>query len=117
MRDRDLAVIGGERAGHRGGGVALDDDHVGLLGVHHIAEPGEQARGEAVEILAGLHQIEIDIGDEPGDGEHLIEQAAMLGGDAGPHDEAGHLLERGDDGEQLDRLGPGAEDDEDGVRG
>ena len=113
MADRDLAVIGRERTDHRGRGVALDDHAVGLFGVHHVAQAGEQPRGEAVERLARLHQIEIDVGGEPCDREHLVEQPAMLRGDAGAHVEPGHRLERSDDREEFDRFWPGAEDDED----
>jgi hypothetical protein len=83
MADGDLAVIGRERADHGGGGVALHDHAVGLLGVHHIAETGQQARGQPVERLARLHHVEVDIGRDARDRQHLIEQPAMLGGDAG----------------------------------
>ena len=113
MAHRHLAVIGGERPDHRGRGVALDDHAIGPFGIHHIAKTGEQPCGEAVERLARLHQIEIDIGREAGDAQHLIEQPAMLRGDAGAHVEAGHGLQCGDHGKELDRLRTGAENDED----
>ena len=40
---------------------------VGLLGVHHLAQPGQQPRGQPVERLARLHQVEVDVGRQPGD--------------------------------------------------
>ena len=46
----------------------------------------------------------------PGDRKHLIEQPAMLRGDAGANDDARRLGQRTDDGEKLDRLGPRSED-------
>ncbi|MCY1174421.1 hypothetical protein D9M73_146230 [compost metagenome] len=117
MADRHLAVVSHERADHRGGGVTLYDHPVGLFGVHHIAKPGQQPRGQAIERLTRLHQIEIDIGTQIGDAEHLIEQPAMLGGDAGAHVEPALRLERGNHRKEFDRFGPGAEDDEDARRG
>ena len=113
MADRHLAVICRERADHRCGGVALHDHPVGLFGIHHIAKPGQQPRGQAVERLARLHQIEVDVWAQIGDTEHLVEQPAMLRGDAGAHVEPALRLERRNDGKEFDRFGPGAEDDED----
>ena len=72
MRDRNLAIISGERAGHRGGGIALDDDHVGCLGVHHLAQPDQQARGKPVERLTRFHQVEVDVRGDVSDREDLI---------------------------------------------
>ena len=66
------------RGGHRGGGVALDDDPVGLLRVHHLAEAGEQAGRERIERLVGLHQVEVVVGRDAGDREDLVEHRAVL---------------------------------------
>ncbi len=69
-----------------------------------------------VERLARLHQVEIDIGRESGDRQHLIEQAAMLRGDAGAHGRGRAAASSArDDGKKLDRLGAGAEDEEDAA--
>jgi hypothetical protein len=117
VRDRDLAVVGGERAGQRGGGIALDHDPVGLFVVHDLPKPGQQRRGELVERLVGAHHSEIVVGNDRGHVEHLIEHAAMLAGHADPRDEAGIAAERVDHGKQLDRFGARAEDGQDAPRG
>ena len=113
VRDRDLAVIRGQRPGHRRGGVALDDHPVGPLRVHDAAEPGEQRGGQRVERLVGTHQVEIVVGRDPGDVEDLVEHAAVLRADADSAVEAIVGFERVDQREKLDRFGPGAEDGED----
>ncbi len=112
VTDRDLPIICGERTDHRGGGIALDKHAIGLLGIEHPAEAGEQACSEVVERLARRHHVEIHIGHDSGDREHLIEQAAMLRGDAGADTEPALRLKRLDDGEELDRFRARAEYDE-----
>ena len=113
MGNRHFAVIGGERPHHRGRGIALDDHPVGPLAVHHLAKSGQQSRRQPVEALPRLHQIEVDIGHQPGNRQHLIKQPAMLRGHAHAHVEITAAFQRGNNGEQLDRLGAGAENDED----
>src|SRR3546814_18176538 len=78
MADRNAPVIGRQRGRHYGGGIALDDDAIGFFGVEHVTDSGEQPCGQPVERLARFHQVEIHVGSEPGDVEHLIEQPAML---------------------------------------
>ncbi len=91
MADRDLAVVGGDRPGHRGGGIALHNDPVGPLLIHHPAKAGEQRRGEPVEGLVGLHQVEVMIGRDPRDLQHLVEHSAVLRADADAAVEARYL--------------------------
>ena len=76
VRDRNLAVVGGKRAGHRGRGVALDHHPVGPLFVEHFADAGEQASGERIERLIGPHQVEIVIGADAGNLQHLVNVGA-----------------------------------------
>ena len=59
--------------------------HRRALGIHHLAKSGQQPRGQPIERLAGLHQIQIMIGRQLRDRQDLIEQAAMLGGHANPY--------------------------------
>src|SRR5690606_20710172 len=116
MRDRDLAIVGGESARHGGRRVTLDHYPFGLLFVHHSAEPGQQGGGQRVERLAGAHQVKIVIGRDAGNLQHLVEHPAMLRADADAAVEAAVGLESMDEREQLDRFGPGAEDREDAPR-
>ena len=115
MRHRHLAIIGGERAAHRGRGVALDHHPIGLFGVHYRAQPGQQRGGQRVEALVGAHQVEIVIGHHPGEPEHAVEQRAVLRRDTDPADEPRVAPERVEQREQLDRLGAGAENGEDAA--
>jgi hypothetical protein len=117
MGDRDLAVVRRQRAGHRGGGVALHDDPVGTFGVDHRAEPGQQVRGERVERLVGPHQVEVVLGHHAGNRQDLVEHPAVLPADAHAADEPRVGVERMDQREQLDRLRPGAEHGEDALAG
>jgi hypothetical protein len=82
MADRNLAVISGEARDHRGQCVAMHDHAVRLLGVQRRADAGDEPRGERIEALVLLHHVEVDVRHDPGDLQHLIEQAAMLRGDA-----------------------------------
>src|SRR5689334_15360487 len=47
--DRNLAVVGGERPGHRGGSVALDHHPIGPFFIEYFADAGEQRGGERSE--------------------------------------------------------------------
>ena len=66
----------------------------------------------ASRLWSGAHQVEVVIGGYAGDLQHLVEHAAMLRRDADAHFEPRVRLQRGDHREQLDRLGPRAEDDQ-----
>ena len=71
----------------------------------------DTSRGQAGQGLAGPHQVEIRVGHESEGVERLIEQLPVLPGHAEPTIEGGMILECQDDGSQLDRPGPGPEDD------
>ncbi len=109
--DRHLAVIGRQRAAHRRRRIALDDNARGRDLVHHLAQAREQRGGQRIQALVGLHHVEIELGHDPGNIEHLIEQASMLRRNADPAIEPRIGLQRGDDREQLDGFRAGAEDD------
>lgn len=115
--DGDLAVVGRQGPGHRGGGIALDHDSVRLLGVHHPPQFGQQRGGQPVKRLVGLHQVQIVVGNDPGDCQHLIEHLAVLRRNADDRHEARIVLQCRDHRKQLDRFGTGPEHDEDLGRG
>ena len=54
---------------------------------------------------------QIVIGHDIGHGQHLVQHLAMLAGGNHRHAQAGLPAQGSDDREQLDRLGPRAEDD------
>jgi len=89
MRYRNVAVEGGHRSGHGGGGVALDDSHIERMFGEQRVECGEGASGDLGERLTGGHQVEVEVGSDLKAGEHLIEHGAMLRGNADLHLEFG----------------------------
>ena len=113
MGDRHLTIVSRQGTHHRGRRVALHDHAIGTLGVHHLAKRGQQSRGQPVERLAGLHQVEVDVRLQICDRQHLIQQPAVLRRHAGAHVEPDDVAQRRNDGEQLDRFGPRAEDHQD----
>ena len=112
MPDRDLAEIGAQRDHHGGQRVAMDQHAIGLPLVQRRAVGGQDARRQRVERLAVLHQVEVDVGRNAADLQHLVEQFAMLRRHRNAHIHAAVVLQRVDDREHLDRLGPRAEADQ-----
>ncbi len=58
----DLMIIGVQRRGHDGGRVPLRQDPIRLQVCQNGIEMGEDTGGQPRQCLAGLHQVEIDIG-------------------------------------------------------
>ena len=113
MRDGDAAVKGGERADHGAGRVALHDDAIGPGAVVDIAKRQQKPRGQFVERLVRLHDVEIEILRDLRQREDRVEQVAMLGRHANRAAQILPRLKLVDEGEELQRLGAGADDDED----
>ncbi len=110
VADGDLLVKGGEGRGGAGRGVAMDQDDVGLGLFEDVPHAGEDTRGDVVEVLALLHDIEVKIGLDVEDPQDLVEHLTMLPGDADDSLEAVRiLLELLDQGADLNRLRPGPE--------
>lgn len=53
--DFNAAVEADDRAGHGGGGVTLDEHHVGLFFFKYLVEAGHHADNHVVEGLSGFH--------------------------------------------------------------
>ena len=80
VADEDAFVEGGQGAGPDGGGVALDEDPVGTLAAKHGSNGFQDADGDVEQILAGPHQVEIDIRSDLEEVEDLVEHLPVLGG-------------------------------------
>ena len=65
------------------------------------------------EVLAGLHEVEVVVRDEPEETERLVEQPAVLGGGGEDRKEAAVAAQRLHDRGKLDRLRAGAEGQKD----
>ena len=87
----------------------MNDDAIWLFGVERLAQFDDQLGGQSVERLVRDHDVKVDVRHDPGNLQHLIQQAAMLGrhDDAGFH--AGPRAQGVDHREHLDRFGAGAE--------
>jgi len=79
---RDLLVIGGEAGGECGGGVAMDQHHVGLELGKYVFQPLQDCCGDIREVLAGLHDAEVEIRPDVEQPEYLVKHFAVLAGDA-----------------------------------
>ena len=113
MRDGDARVESGHGATESGGGVALHQHNIRFLAIEDGFECADHAAGEACKRLVRTHHIEVMIGADLKCGQHLIEHAAMLRGDANPHGEflrAG--AEAANDRAELDRFRPGSKNEE-----
>jgi hypothetical protein len=78
-----------------------------------VAHARQDAGGDVGEVLAGTHEVEIDLGGDAEDRQHLIEHLPVLGGDADADGEVvRRLAELGDERSHLDGFGPGAEDEQ-----
>ncbi len=102
MGDRDPAVEGGERCGHGGGGVALDDDPVRRRPDQHRIEPLDEPRHERIERLLRRHDLKVEIGMKREEIEDRASQIAMLAGHANMRLHTAFGLKSPQQGSKLD---------------
>ena len=104
VRNRNAAIIGGERADHGAGRVALHDDPIWPSAVVDFADRQQKPRAQLVQRLIGSHDVEIEIRLDPGQGENRIKEIAMLRGHADRGAEIFLRIEFVNDGIELQRL-------------
>ena len=75
---RDLTVEGRHRRCHRGGGISLGNDSVGLLLGNDAVEASNGSGHDLVEALALLHQREVMVGGDSKHAVDLIEHFSVL---------------------------------------
>ncbi|MNF88705.1 hypothetical protein D3C84_712040 [compost metagenome] len=80
MSDRDLLVVGRQGSGERGSSVAMHEDDVGLeLGedrFHALQNSG----GDVRQVLARLHDVQIEVRRDLEKIQYLVQHLAMLAG-------------------------------------
>ena len=114
MPHRNPRVESRQRGGRGSGRIAVHQHHVRLRFGQHAAHPGQHGRRNIVEILPPLHDIQVVIGNDPEQTQHLIQHLAVLSADADDRFEpVGTLPERSDQRGHFDRLRPGAENQHD----
>ena len=80
-----------------------------------LVHPGENAREQVGKSLTGPHQIQVFVGDDPEEFQHLIKHLSMLGGDRDNHVHRSIVPERFNDWRHLDCFGSRTGDDGDFV--
>jgi hypothetical protein len=118
MAHRHMLVEGRQGARERGGGIALHEQHVRLLGLDYRFEGCQDARRDLRERLPGLHQVQVVI-------RVLLRRLPAL--DRASRDAARSrrraprnavaLPQVQEHRTELDGFGPGAEDEEDLTHG
>ena len=101
VRDGYAPIEGGQRADHGARGVALHDDAIRLGLIVDLSERHQQAGAELIQRLVRLHDVEIEVGLDPGQRKDRIEQIAMLCGYADLRAQRTFGIELVDDGEEF----------------
>lgn len=108
----DLQVEAGQCRGEAGRGVAVDQDHVGLLVLEDRLEFEQHVARHVEQRLARLHDGQVVVGSHVEDAQHLVEHLAVLAGHG--HDGLELIspcLQLVDERAHLDSLRAGAEDE------
>ncbi len=113
VSDPDLAVVGGQRRGHGGGGVALHHHPVRTHLLQHRRKGLQGGRGQARQGLVRPHHVQVVVGADAEEAKHLVQDLPVLAGDADHRLQALGRLQRAHDGRHLDRFRPGAEHGQD----
>lgn len=113
VADRNVFKESGETGCECRNCIALDKHQVRMLGHQNGAQAGENAGGQAVQVLIVVHHRKIVVGADAKEIQHLIEQFSMLAGDAESHVEVRGLSRSKDDRRHLNCFGPRAKDEED----
>ena len=106
---RDAGMERGQRRRQRGAGVAVDQHHPRPAARQHVLHAGQHAGGDPGQVLAGTHQVEVVVGDDVEQLEHLVEHLPVLRSDADTDPQAAMLAQRMQDRGHLDGFRAGAE--------
>ena len=109
MTHLHLVVEGGKGSGKGGGGIAVDQDHIGFEGVDGLIHTGDTLACNGGEGLAGRHDIQIPVRLDVKNLQDAVQHLTVLGGDTAKALDllpGGKLLHQGT---HLDGLRPGAE--------
>jgi hypothetical protein len=113
MADADPVVIRQEGGGHRRGRIPLHQDPIGVQAGEDRVQVGENCSGYPGQALAGFHQVQVNVGDDPEEVQHLVEHLAVLGGHADERLDPRRPGEGMHHRRHLDRFGTGAKDGKD----
>ncbi len=82
MPHGDLLIVGGQGGGDRGRGIAVDQHDVRLLLGQHLFHALQDRGSHIGEVLAGLHDAQVMVGNQLEQFQHLVEHLAVLAGHA-----------------------------------
>ena len=105
----DLLVKRRQRPGKGGGGVPMDQHQVGPHLLKHLFQPQQALGGDGGQGLAGLHDIQVELGDNAEYVQHRVQHLPVLGGDAAKAFNPLPALQLLHQGGHFDGLRPGAE--------
>ena len=111
MPDGNLMIVRGKRAGKGRRCIAVDEDKIGAVLLEHLVDAHHCARCDVKERLPCRHDIQIVIGNNVEETQHLIEHLTVLRRDERPRfDLICMTHELHDNGRHLNRLGTRAKD-------
>ena len=117
VADGDFGIERGQRGGEGGGRVALHQHAVGPeIGIH-LAQPFQHGGRDVGQPLAIPHHVQVPVGGDGEQVQHLIQHLPVLRGDADEGCDVGGFDEAPDDRRHLDGLGAGADDGQDSHAG
>src|SRR5690348_17205207 len=116
MDHRDAFVECRERSGERRSRIPLHDDGVGTLLLEGLAEPFQDPRGQPVEGLAGLDDVQVMVRADSERAVDLIDDCPVLSGQGNDGGKPRGVADRADHRCEFDRLWPGSVDDHDSFR-
>ena len=111
MGDLGFRVKRGQAGGQGGGGVAVDEHPVVAAPFKDFPQAGQNVGGDVGQVLARLHDVEVEIRMDVEQLQHLVEHLPVLGGHANMGFDGLGLAQRGHHRGHFDGLGAGAEHD------
>ena len=113
VSQRHFLIKSRQSTGKRGGGIAVDQHHIGPLRRNYRLQAAQRPGSNIGESLAVLHHIQVVIGTDAKALHHLIQHFTMLGGNGHPGIKAFIGLQHPHQRCHLDSLGACAENQQD----
>ncbi len=114
MAYRNPSVKSGQSRRQSGRRIAVNEDPIRSQLGDDTLHAFENCDRDVGQRLPGAHQIEIDVGRDRKEVQHLIQHLSMLRGHADSCIDPGSVLQRLHQRRHLDRFGTGADDEQDG---
>ena len=113
MAHGDLQIEAGQGGDKGGGGVAVDQDHIGFLFFQHLPDAVQNICGNIKEGLLLLHDGQVVVRHHMEGRQHLVEHLPVLTGDADDGLQIVPAFQLIDQGTHFNRFGTSSEDKHD----